>query len=511
MASEALPVERLRDYLRELKPEARALLMSELERARLRGDEMPAAAMVLQELRKAAPEPGPSEPAPASAEPAPATAPAAAAAAAAAAAKAAPTPGPKPAAASGLPPRIGHPARLFFTPLEPFLVDDRPDRKHNGRIARSSLDPIWDYVSRDLMPAEVKAYSEQVSQLLLAGDSKKAEQLARTLQDRAVVRLQETLATSQADDKARRRLAVRIGTPQALDEIADVYGVLKVRDALAVIGSRLPSLIRNLADEQLDNVKALLDSPIARHRETFLYALVLVMSRLGMPWQLIRLAVRAADSDVAARIADTPFAVAVTVVLADVERILGRLRDALKGGSAPAIGALLKDIHDAARALRTEMDLSGDSPWARQLAGIRTGVSALLKAEIDSTPGRVRRLLRPRPAKEIAPDSSLDAGDVAETETAVELVSICRNYASELAVNELTSRVYSELQNYLDTGTSPLLDGLRSCGPADRKFRLSQVDAAVRFSAKIFGVNYAALLAKAAEVAAQGEARAAKA
>jgi hypothetical protein len=507
MASEALPVEKLRDYLRELKPEARALLMSELERARLRGDEMPAAAMVLQELRKAAPEPGPSEPAPAPAEPTPAPA---AAAPAAAAGKASPAPAAKPAA-SGLPPRIGHPARLFFTPLEPFLVDDRPDRKHNGRIARSSLDPIWDYISRDLMPAEVKAYSEQASQLLLAGDSKKAEQLARALQDRTVARLQETLGTIQADDKARRRLAVRIGTPQALDEIADVYGVLKVRDALTVIGSRLPSLIRNLADEQLDNVKALLDSPIARHRETFLYALLLVMSRLGMPWQLIRLAVRAADSDIAARVADTPFAVAVTVVLADVERMLGRLRDALKGGSASAIGALLKEIHDAARALRSEMDLSGDSPWARQLAGIRTGVSALLKAEIDSTPGRVRRLLRPRPAKEIAPGSSLDAGDVAETETAVELVSICRNYASELAVNELTSRVYSELQNYLDTGTSPLLDGLRSSGSADRKFRLSQVDAAVRFSAKIFGANYAALLAKAAEVAAQGEGRVAKA
>jgi hypothetical protein len=504
MATDALPVERLRDYLRELKPEARALLMTELERARLRGDDMPAAAMVLQELRKAAPEPTAATPEAASAAPA---APALAAAPAGKAAAAA-VPAQKPAA---LPPRIGHPARLFFTPLEPFLVDDRPDRKHNGRIARSSLDPIWEWISTDLMPAEVKAYSDQAKELLLAGDAKKAEQLARALQDRVVLRLQETFATIQQDDKARRRLAVRIGTPQALDEITDIHGVLKVRDALAIIGSRLPALIRNLADEQLDNVKALLDSPIARHRETFLYALILVMSRLGTPWQLIRLAVRAADSDVAARVADTPFAVAVTIVLADVERLVGRLRDALKGASASTIAALIKDIHDGARALRTEMDLSGDSPWARQLAALRTTVSALLKTEIDTTPGRVRRLLRPRAAKEIAPDSILDATDVAETETAVELVSICRTYASELAVNELTSRVFSELQNYLDTGTSPLLDGLRGCGSADRKFRLSQVDAAVRFSAKIFGPNYAALLAKAAEVAAQGEGRTAKA
>src|SRR5205807_1571284 len=55
MASNGLPVDRLRDYLRELKPEARALLMAELERGRLRGEELPAIGLILQELREAAP------------------------------------------------------------------------------------------------------------------------------------------------------------------------------------------------------------------------------------------------------------------------------------------------------------------------------------------------------------------------------------------------------------------------------------------------------------------------
>jgi hypothetical protein len=55
MASNGLPVDRLRDYLRELKPEARALLMAELERGRLRGEELPAIGVILRELREAAP------------------------------------------------------------------------------------------------------------------------------------------------------------------------------------------------------------------------------------------------------------------------------------------------------------------------------------------------------------------------------------------------------------------------------------------------------------------------
>jgi hypothetical protein len=55
-----------------------------------------------------------------------------------------------------------------------------------------------------------------------------------------------------------------------------------------------------------------------------------------------------------------------------------------------------------------------------------------------------------------------------------------------------------------------LLDGVRHAGPADRSFRQSQVDAAVRFCAKVFGKQYASLLDKAAEVAGAPEGNAAR-
>ena len=62
----------------------------------------------------------------------------------------------------------------------------------------------------------------------------------------------------------------------------------------------------------------------------------------------------------------------------------------------------------------------------------------------------------------------------------------------------------SQLQHYLDTGMAPLLDGLRKAGPAERGLRQAQIDAAVRFAAKVFGSEYAAVLLKAADVAAHG-------
>ena len=73
-----------------------------------------------------------------------------------------------------------------------------------------------------------------------------------------------------------------------------------------------------------------------------------------------------------------------------------------------------------------------------------------------------------------------------------------------LQISETTRRVTSDLQNYFDSGTHILLDRLRTSPSAERTFRQSQVDAAVKFCGQLFGSDYASLLAKAADIAGAG-------
>lgn len=460
--ADGMLVERLRQYLKDLPPNARALLMGELERGLLQGADMPGAELVLQELRRDARDHSRAK-------------------------------------------RPGNLARLFFQPLEPFLVDDIVTHHHPGRIARVTLEPIWEWIGRDLMPGEAKAVTDQVAGAFERGEAARAEELAFSFQDRAVQRMEETLKIAASDDKVRRRLTGQIGTQSALDDVAAVMTVLKSRHQLSIFGARLPGHIKSFDENIVGDVKKLVDSPIAGGQKLFLYKLVLVMSRLGAPWQLIRLATRAAGSDSTMRIAETPYAVAVDIVFAEIERMIGELKAELRTGRGLATGALLKSIHDAARGLRTEIDLANDSPWSRRLAALRAEVSDLLKGEIESLNGRVRRLLRPRPTKEIAPTSTVDQTELQDTEALIEFVGACRAYASELAVNELTARTWSELEQYLDTTTTSLVDNLRHAGPSDRAFRQAQLDAAVRFCAKVFGDEYAQVLVKARDSAAAGE------
>ncbi len=161
MTSDGQSIERLREYLRALKPEARSLLVQELERNLLRDGENAGNEMILQELRRAV------------------------------------------RAESQPVPRIGDAARLFFVPLEPFLIDGPANHQRVGRIARASLDSIWAWLGRDLIPAEAKALSEDIDRALLADDRTKADQLVGALHDCAVARLKEAIAGIGADDKAQ--------------------------------------------------------------------------------------------------------------------------------------------------------------------------------------------------------------------------------------------------------------------------------------------------------------------
>jgi hypothetical protein len=463
MATGGPPAERLRGYLLQLPPAKRALLIAELESALLRGDDVPGGDLLLQEVRSSVRETG----------------------------------------LRG--PRIVPAARLFFRPLQPFLTEDQPDHKQPARIARGSLPRIWDWICRDVLPEVGNRFSDAVNRALQNEGAAVCEQLIRPFQDQVAARVRAMLDEAATDDKVRRRMIGQIGVPQPLDVARDLLTILTGRELLAAMAGRLPGHIANLADAQLDQVKGMVDACAGG---LLPFALILVMGRLASPWQLIRLAVRGAESDDAALIASTPMAVAVTITLGDIERMVGELKADLKGGRNLAVTSLLKCIHDAVRGVRSELDLAVDSPWGRQLAAIRSEVSDALRTEIESTPGRVRRLLRPRPAGKAAV-ARLDPGDVAETEALIELLGACRHYASELAVSEVTLRSSTELQQYLDTTARTLVEGLRGGDPADRPFRQSQVDAAVRFCAKVFGAEFAAVLGKAAEVAANSERKAA--
>jgi len=451
--------ERLRDYLAQLPPQSQALLMREFERAIERGEDTTVATFVLEQLRKIVR--GTDEQAR---------------------------------------PRTDNPARLLFGPLEPFLVESNTPLRP-GQIRRASLTPVWQWLIRDGAPDQARAFEEALSRGPDTGTSPAIEVAVRKLQLAAADAILK-IAVRGSD---QRRALARVGPPDVIEDLLPIGSVLQAREAIDTLSSRLPGFLRIFGDSQIASVGAALNVPSLQTPQLLPFALSLVMQRLTAPWQIIRLAIKMAASDDEIRVATTPYGVAVTIALHDLSCLAATLRAEIRRGHFDNVTEHLKTLHDGVRGLRTELDLRNDSAWGRQLASIRADISNALQSEIDSVPGRVRRLLRQRADKDIPAGAQVDSSEVDETAALIDFVAVCRTYASELAINEVTLRTYSDLQHYVEQSTEALVQSLRASVGKNRAYRQMQVAAAIRFCEVLFGHDYASLMSRAAENAVTGE------
>jgi hypothetical protein len=459
--------ERLRDYLAQLPPQAQALLMREFERAIERGQDTVVATFVLDQLRKVVR--GTEEEAP---------------------------------------PRIDDPARLLFRPLEPFLIEGNfPARP--GQIQRASLLPIWHWLNRDGAPEQVREFEATLARMRETGSAAGLEAATAKFQLAAAEAITR-IATPVPGGDHQRALA-RVGPADVIEDLVPIGSVLEAHEALDVLYDRLPRSLRIFADSQITSVTAAHAGPALQTLQLLPFVLSLIMQRLTAPWQIIRLAIKMAASDDEARVAATPYGVAVTMALHDLSCLAASLRVDIRRGQFDNVAEHLKTLHDGVRGLRTELDLRNDSAWGKQLMSIRADISNTLQSEIDSVPGRVRRLLRQRADKDISAGTRVDASEVDETAALIDFVAVCRTYASELAINEVTLRTYSDLQNYVEQSTESLVQSLRNVDVKMRAYRQMQVQAAIRFCDVLFGHDYASLMSRAAENALTGERKASRA
>ncbi|MBP0109898.1 hypothetical protein [Bradyrhizobium vignae] len=460
-------IERLREYLAQLPPQSQALLMREFERALERGQDTAVATLVLEQLRKIVR---------------------------------------KTEAEEAPPPRTDDLSRLLFQVVGPFLVEaGTPIRV--GQIRRSSLQPIWQWLGRDGASDKVSEFEAALARMPPDGAGQ-IEALAHKLQAVATDAIMELTGPGGGD---KSRALARVGPPNVIEDLYSIGAVLQVRDAIATLNEKLPRTLRTFGDSQIASVTSALNIPVLQTPQMLPFALSVVVQRMTAPWQIIRLAIKIAASDDEIRVAATPYGVAVTIALHDLSCIAAILRTDIKRGHFDNVAANLKTLHDGVRGLRTELDLRNDSAWGKQLTSIRADISNALQSEIDSVPGRVRRILRQRPEKDIPPGARIDGTEVEETVALIDFVATCRNYASELAINEVTLRTYSDLQQYVERSTEQLVQSLRAADHKVRAYRQQQVQAAIRFCQVLFGDDYASLMSRAAENALTGERKSSRA
>jgi hypothetical protein len=346
--------DRIQDYLRRLTPLSRNNLLTELERLEVCDVAWPGFAIVVEKLRAEFRKDG----------------------------------------QTGN--RVDNPSRHFFAPLEPLLVDGAPEHANSGRILRGSLAPIWEWISRNLLPTMARDYESEMKRLIAADNQREAGRVTATFQTKVVKSLEGTLASSDGADQARAKLAIYTASRTVYDDVTKMLCVLRARDALAKFSEALPATVRKFDDPQVTKISGLLDGFAKKHADTLPFALALVATRLKTPWQLIRLATKAAPSKSAADIAATPHAITVSMVLDRLDDSRSALGVALRNERIMVAKNILTEIYNTEYALQVRIDRLDECDWGKRLQNLMSAVSALVEAEVNRFPDEVDHILASR-------------------------------------------------------------------------------------------------------------------
>src|SRR5882724_10906132 len=307
-----MEIERIWEFLRRLTPSTQNCLLSELERMELCGIDMPGSADIQARLRVELRKDGPAQNSPT-------------------------------------------PFRYFFAPLEPLLIDGDPEHANSGRIARGSLAPIWEWIGRDLLPMMARDYNDKTKSLIASDKLKEAQLAAVTFQTKVTKALEGLLKSPEGGERTRAQLAAYTASYSAYGDLSKLMGALRAREALAKFNKALPASISKFDDAKVDKIAAQLDGFRKTTVGALPFALALVAQRLKTPWQLIRLATKEASSRNAADVAATPNAIAVSMVLDQLDDKCLALRIALKNNRVVVARDILIEIYRIEHALQVRI------------------------------------------------------------------------------------------------------------------------------------------------------------
>ncbi len=285
-------------------------------------------------------------------------------------------------------------SRYFFEPLDPLLADG--EHENAGRIARGSLAPIWEWITRDLLPTMARDFDAQMKDLIASDKQKEARAAAAIFQVKVVKSLENTLSSPDTAQHARTKLATYTAARSTFADLEKMMRALRARDALAKFDGALPAQIAKFDDGLVAKTTALLGAFGKNHPDAVPFAIALIARRLKTSWQLIRLATKAAPSKNAADVAAAPYAIAVSMVLDRLDDKRLALRIALKNNRVLVARQLLTEIYDIEYQMQVRIDELENSDWGKRLHALMEAIATLVEAEVSRFPPDVGHVLGSR-------------------------------------------------------------------------------------------------------------------
>lgn len=399
--------------------------------------------------------------------------------------------------------RLQTPKRLFCAPFEDLFIDGPRSRKQRGRIARASMDPVWEWLTNTLMPEKHAQLYGALSKAILSGDDAARQDLAREMWSVAGALILREIPAPPSGEPALKGLSERLGGDMVLADAFDMARVLEAGEQIMAMKADLEPLCETLTDEDLTGMRSHYREISDRLTDSAPYVPLIVMSRLKHPWDIFRVLFALSNQETDTLIAQTDMSLAGDLLLEDLEEIgeaLHRL-DYTDFDPDTVVDAL-KQFSHMSSGMTHSLGLRKDGPWWQRLTAARRMVSEHMTGLMERAESEilaavpVRRFGSYGSKGPRIPDIS-KWPDRARTERAVMLAGILdriRGYASAAAFEGAYKDTMMAVEEGLDLYSGHILDEIRKSDGESKPIAIAYKDIAVKLTGFIQGAESAELL-----------------
>ncbi len=400
--------------------------------------------------------------------------------------------------------------RAIFLPLEPFLITEQLPRKLPGRILRSTLDALWVWLERDVMPESIGEAQE-----LLVKEDYDAEVVARTaerLRGLVIAAISDVLDEARGPGVAHQRVAYRLGGEVVLDELSDIYGILKADPVLEGFSAQLPPVLTRRtfstgdAAKTREQVVEAIRNVVDAHPEYVCWISALLLWRCDDPVLLVRMAAGAAGIAKPQSIHSSPYVGMIETVLSELRRyvlmaqgaaIETDLADLTHGveWQSEAVVVAISRYHDQLRELRAGIDLREVSQWRNEMVEINRDMAEIISHEISTAHRQVHQALQV-PEPDETGQIRLDPMAASIAYRTLRILYIACKNPDLLGVSDAVVRSRRAIEQVLDMASKSLVDELRNAVGPRREALKDSLERAVSYASIVFGDDYVDTLKK---------------
>ncbi len=388
------------------------------------------------------------------------------------------------------------PRRLVCSVFEDLIVDSRL-RKSRGRIARASVTPVWDWLTKTLVPVAAEAALDAIREKLLKGGPDFADAEVDVFQRVAAEAILNAIPVYDVTD-VRAMSAVRV---LGLDVAADAYDMARMMEMASevrLLQRMLPRPMHTISEEDIIRIRAVFERVVVKHPDGASYIPFFVLGRLDKPWEAMRLAgalSRKMDDVVISR---TDVGALGETLLSDLEdcvELLSRVRP----NELNAEFALKQVINFAniSSGIVRELGIKRDGIWGKRLMQVRGGMSDQMERLLARAPKEIAATLPTarrsggfalRSARR-APDlmRTLDPMKAAKAVELAKLIAGSRPYGMAGAFAGMLKQVDEQVLATLRGYTQDLADEVHALEAAGHASAAKFIDHAVALTAALDG------------------------